>query len=366
MRLLQRYLGSAFLVSFCSALLILTFVMSLGVIFQVMNLLSRGVMWGPLLWILACGVPASLSFSIPVSAMVSTLLMFGRLSADGEITAMKSCGVGMWQIMITPLLFAALLSGLCFYINSTVSPNGFYAQSRIRRQLATTAPLKLLTAGRVVREFVDGMSVYIGAVNDNELTDVRIWDSREEGVTREIAAQRGVVMTNAPGGGVVIELHDVTVDPLYADSPGPVFCKSWSVDIGLRKSSRGGSKRPPYMTLSELIEARKSLKRGEDIVTKDEAARKMMSLTLHIQRRLVLSVSVFVFVLLGVPLGVVAHRRESSVGIGISLLLVFVFYLVVSVAESLERMPQVRPDLMIWIPVVAVVALGWWLAERSN
>ena len=41
--------------------------------------------------------------------VLSDLLLDCILEHDGEITAMKACGVGMWQIVTGPMVFAVLL-----------------------------------------------------------------------------------------------------------------------------------------------------------------------------------------------------------------------------------------------------------------
>jgi len=79
-----------------------------------------------------------------------------------------------------------------------------------------------------------------------------------------------------------------------------------------------------------------------------------------------LSGAAYVFVLLGVPLGVKAHRKESSVGVALALFLIFVFYLFVILAETLVKHPEFRPDLIIWVPVLICIELGIYLLKRFN
>ena len=61
-----------------------------------------------------------------------------------------------------------------------------------------------------------------------------------------------------------------------------------------------------------------------------------MALAVELNKRLALSLSCLTFVLLGIPLGVKAHRKESSIGVAMGLFLVFNFYLFIVVAESLK------------------------------
>jgi hypothetical protein len=46
--------------------------------------------------------------------------------------------------------------------------------------------------------------------------------------------------------------------------------------------------------------------------------------------------------------------------------LVFNFYLFIVIAETLDRHPATRPDLIIWIPVLICIELGIYLLKRFN
>ncbi|NIQ74338.1 MAG: LptF/LptG family permease, partial [Gammaproteobacteria bacterium] len=76
--------------------MVVTFVMSIGIVFKVTDLLAQGVAWKPMVRILFFGFPQAFALAIPVSTLTACLLLFGRLSADGEITAMKANGVSVW------------------------------------------------------------------------------------------------------------------------------------------------------------------------------------------------------------------------------------------------------------------------------
>jgi lipopolysaccharide export system permease protein len=241
-------------------------------------------------------------------------------------------------------------------------------QKRIRRELATMSPLKLLAEGRMVREFVDGLNLYIGRIEGDRLQDVRIWDSREAGMVREITARSGSIQTNVVGGGMQVNLKDVTISPLRPDMPGRVSCEQWIIQIPTVDAGFGtGARRPFYMTLNELRQSLEELRRRPPAeIAPAERERKAMEIKVEMNKRFVLSASCLAFVFLGVPLGIRAHRKESSIGVAMSLLLVFAFYLFVIAAESLNRHPEWRPDLIVWLPVVLAVGIGARLTRRSD
>ena len=104
MRIIHKYMTLSFLTTFLMTLFVFTFVMSIGIVFKVTDLLALGVSWKPILRILMSGLPTAMSFSIPISVLTACLLLFGRLSADGEITAMRACGIGLRQVIAGPLV----------------------------------------------------------------------------------------------------------------------------------------------------------------------------------------------------------------------------------------------------------------------
>jgi LPS export ABC transporter permease LptF len=67
-------------------------------------------------------VPLILSMTIPMSMMVGTLLAFGRLSSDMEITAFKSSGVHLFHLIVPVLVLGSALTGTMIYFNDKVLP----------------------------------------------------------------------------------------------------------------------------------------------------------------------------------------------------------------------------------------------------
>ena len=89
-------------------------------------------------------------------------------------------------------------------------------------------------------------------------------------------------------------------------------------------------------------------------------------LAVEVNKRLALALSCFSFALLGIPLGIRSHRRESSIGIGLALVLLFVFYLFIIVADAMVDRPEWRPDLIPWIPVLGSQLLGALLLYKNR
>jgi len=365
MRTLDRYILRAIVVTFLATLLVLTFVMSIGVILRVSSLLARGAPGEILLRLFLSGLPASLTFTIPISTIVSVLLVFGRLSADGEVTAMRAAGVSLYRILLSPLLFGAGLSLLCLYISSETVPLSHFEQRKSIRQLAINASLQIIEEGRFIQQF-PGISLYIGSKSGDRIYGIRIYDYREPARVRTVDAETGTLLVDTNGQDVVIELSRVRVDPVLDDRPGPGYMNAWPLRIegALRSSTTEATEGD--MTFVELQARIRDTARYFPRLEPHDLAVQRMTYVFELHRRIVLSLACLVFVALGAPLGVKTQRKESSIGVGISLGIVFAFYLFQAAGASLVRIPAAQPHLVAWIPVVLALVLAWVLVRRAN
>jgi len=150
--------------SFLVTLAVFTFVMCSAAIFKAIDLMARGLSGWVIFKVFLFNMPYILTFSIPMSVMTTALLLFSRLSFDGEITALRASGMSMWQIVAPVIIVCVGLSFLCVFLHSTVAPNSRLAREKALRELGVSAPLMLLDEGRFVDEF-PGLKIYIGKKN---------------------------------------------------------------------------------------------------------------------------------------------------------------------------------------------------------
>ena len=71
------------------------------------------------------------------------------------------------------------------------------------------------------------------------------------------------------------------------------------------------------------------------------------------------------FVLIGVPLGIRAQRRESTIGMAISLATALSYYLVVILMTSMAKNDVLHPHVLIWLPVFICFILAGRLIPKN-
>lgn len=356
-------------------LAVFTFIMYVGTFIRSIDLISSGVSGKILLQVFTFEIPFIMTFAIPMSVLTTTLLQFGRLSIDGEITAMRACGLNIRQI-ITPILFlSVVLTTLCVYMNWELGPRGHFARRKALVDLKQVDPVKLLEEGRFVKDF-PGLEIFIGNKNGEEIKDVVVRELKGGVRIRSIRAKEGTIKFDAEALAMNIELRRAYITQYDVESPQdltkardfPVekYTKRRSYDEIMSK--RNIRKKHKDQSFRELMQSIKEVETVYPELYEEREFKKLVvkrtEAMVEASKRIGLSISCFAFTLLGIPLGMKSKRKESSIGIGISLLIVLCFYLFIIIAEALTHHTELFPELIIWIPIVVSQVAAYFMLKR--
>ncbi len=372
-RVINRYMLRDFIKNFLMAVSVLTFVMYIGAVVQAIDYMARGISGLLIMKIFSLNIPFTLSFVIPMSVLTTVLLHFGRLSADGEVTAMKSCGVSLWQMAAPFLLSSVLLSGVCLYLNAELAPHSHFARRQMLRELGEEDPLALLEEGRFVNDF-PGLKIYVGKKTRTQIEDIILYQFDEKGARAEVRARSGQIRFDPEARVMEIDLEQVRLteydknDPTDLAKARTLSAESYPVVLDLRQMLQKGKihKKPSDMTFRELVDSIRHVRQAFPDIQEENVPRMRAKMAVDANQRLALSLSCFSFTLLAIPLGIRAHRKESSIGIGMALVLLFLFYLFIILSDALVDRPEWRPDMIPWIPVLGSQIIGVALLQKNR
>src|SRR3954469_544279 len=115
MKLIDRFISRELVVNVLFAIVILSLVLVVGNIFRKLLplLVNHDVPVEYLLSFIAYILPFSLIFTIPWGLLTAILLVFGRLSADNELIALRANGVSISRICVPLVAVALVCFGIC-------------------------------------------------------------------------------------------------------------------------------------------------------------------------------------------------------------------------------------------------------------
>ena len=366
MRLLNWYVTRGFLLSFAMAIGVLTFAMTGANMVKVLDFVSQGIpvsVFGKfMLYIL----PIILTFTVPWAVMVAVMLVFGRLSADNEITAMRACGVSILQIVSPILLITFLLTGLCLYLQVEVGPP-LLGKSRSMMSLAAAQqPLALFEPGRPLSYKEGSNEVVIcidDKIGDNELVGVIFCKTGPKGkIMQKINAERGTIKVNEQAQELTITMFNcIMTDHSDGGDQGAERAYSetfeFTFNYGKEANADRISTKAKYMTQRDLMAEIRRFKALNQDTTE---------LEVELNQRIAFALSPIAFLLLGMPLAIRTNRRETSIGLFISVILAGTFFLSIILCESFVKFPNMYPQYLLWLPNIIFQLLGGIMTYRIS
>ena len=370
--LLDRWLLSELIGPLVFAVALFTVLsLSVGVLFELVRQIVESNL--PVLiavQVLLQRLPSFLVLSFPMATLLATLLAYGRLSTNSELTALRSVGVTATRMIIPALVLALLMSGLTFLFNDVLVPrSNRSAEVTLRRALGkaiTTEKGDNIIYPRFGRvEEPDGSSskgllqlFYASRFQNGTMTRVTLLDFSRVGFTQMLLAEKGQwneqeakweffngqILTLTPSGSTTSADFDRY---MYPFSTAPIRIAKLPKDAN-------------NMTVAEALQAEQLLENAGDV----KGARKLQ---VRIQEKFTLPMACLVFGLIGASLGAKPNNRTSrSQGFGISVVMILVYYLLGFSFSSLGVKGTLPPLLAAWSPVLISLAGGGFLLRQAS
>jgi lipopolysaccharide export system permease protein len=385
---LHLYILRQVLATLFMTVLVFIFVLLVGnALKQVLDLLVGGqANAGLVLKAVGLLMPYVCAYSLPMGMLTAALLVFGRFSADHELTAMRASGISLVSLVLPVLLLSLVLCGFSAYVNLELEPRTRAQFKNLIAQAKFDVSSIQLPEGRYIRDF-DNVIFYVGKNNGGNLQDVTVMYLPDKtNVASTVVAKRGRVWLDEATRELHIKLFEAQAMTILSGGEKQILPTS-AGDVEIRPGSLQGklksSGKPPVdkMTLgqlraelreiegafalpptnlppAELAAAAKQMKRARNEATSP--------IRVQIQRRLASSFACFGFTLIGIPLGIRMHRRETNIGFLIALGLVMLYYTLMLIGTGLDDHPRLHPEFLVWIPNFLFQGIGVFLLWRAN
>ena len=375
MKTIERYVFFSFLSSFLLAFIVLSFVLTIGLLVQIVDYVMEGVPMPLVGEFCLLSLPETLQWSMPLALLVSSILVFSRLSSDSEIAAMRACGINLLSVVRWPVAFGAACVALGVWVNNEVVPRGHEVRRTLKAKVSVETGLSVLEPGRVIDDF-PRVKLYIGRKEGNWLHDLVVLDYSNPKFDRLITADKALVTQD--GKDVNFDLYHMTVDPM--DETHRTMARAnrfvYTMTNVIRRTKY--TKRTKDFRFGEMRERIRELAAAADAasqgrdggkdkvgeVQRDFALREMSEGRVELNKRLVFAMASLCFVMIGIPLGIRSQRRESFIGMAISLVVSLGYYLLVILMLACDSVYWIHPEVLIWLPVAICLLLAAKLMRR--
>lgn len=352
MKIIHRYILKETFWPFVFGFLFFNFILFIGVVFDLARLIF--VENAPPLKVLELimfSLPSFFDIVIPVSLLFSILLSFGRLSSDGEITALRSSGINLFQIESSVLLFGIILTLISLVFSAFLTPWCNQQYKKIYQQILMHRPLVQLKEKTIVNlgnrrlytlkldkknQRMQGIILYEFSLPDQKFPQITL-------------ARQGKIEEEKI---LLQQVKFYRFDKEYRLSQSGSFSQQIIYLYPEIKAKKGFKKDSWDMS---FIEIRKKLKE------KGLSPAEKRNLETDLQGRIAIPLATLILGILAVPLGIKVERGDKSISLGISLVVVIVYYVFFLAGSFLSKAGLLSPFLGAWIPNFILLFLGSWL-----
>lgn len=326
-------------------------------------------------------VPFACIYALPMGFITATLLVFGRFSADQELTAARAGGVSLLSLVWPVLLLSLLCCGLSAWFNMEIGPLARVQFLALKGDLMASLANSEIPEGQFIRDF-PGYIFYTEKNDDGKLQNVLIYHLKDKtNVDMTIHAERGYLNPQRAENQLVIDLYDahgVTVNGKGNNIwSSPETSYNFSPDAVTNRVTKPSIKNMTFEQLQQELLGLENLPRlvGTNSTAELKAQLQLIqqdkkdsteSVLVTMNFQMAFAFACFSFALVGIPLGIRVHRRETNVGILMALILVGVYYAFVMLGQSLAGRPEFFPHLILWMPNLVFQAVGAVLLWRAN
>lgn len=360
MKILRGYILKELAGPFFYSFVVFTFVMLIGNIIKLADLvINKGVDFLSVCKLFFYMLPWLFTFTIPMAVLTGTLLSFGRLAADNEITAMRASGISLYRLAIPLVTVGLIISLISVELNDWILPRLRFASRKLIAQIGIKNPTAYLEAGTFIKAFKNYI-IFVYGIDKNKLSNIRIYQPQEGRPTRTIIAARGE-FTSVPEKDIIrLKLVNGTSDEPNPKDPNNFYkliFKTYYMTLDLREGRDINiQKKKSDMSFVELKEEVRKLS-AEGI--------NPAPLIIEINKKMSYSFASLVFILIGIPLALMARRGEKAIGFGLSLCVIVLYYILLLGGEALSIKGVINPALGVWLPNIILGTIGLILIFRA-
>jgi lipopolysaccharide export system permease protein len=365
-RIIDRFIGSELFWPFVFGVAAFT-----SIFFATSQLLDltkqvlNGLSVGSAVELVLLSLPSVVVYTLPMSALLASLIAFSRLSSDSEIVALYASGVSLYRAIVPVVIMGIMVTGMGFVLSEFAVPQANrlseIVQARVlKEELSTDKPFSVIDTKTNSTLYVRGGL----DAKTHTMRDVTIVRYNKDIPMAVFYAREAKWKGHSWKGENEWSLSDGS---WYSLQPGDnrvsgTF-EGWTtetVKLGQTPDSIARHQRKPEnMSYTELKAHIADLQKGG--VPPDQ----MLDFEVDLHNKIAIPFAGLVFALIGAPLAVRPSRAGKSVGIGLSILIIFSYWFTWHFSSALALQGSVSPLVGAFLADILGLILGVFLIIRT-
>jgi lipopolysaccharide export system permease protein len=427
--ILFRYILKAHFIPFVFSLITLIFIFLLQFL---MKFADRLVGKGLDTWVITKLIAYNLSWMIvlvvPMATLVATLMAFGNMSQNNEVTIMKSSGISLYKMMIPPFLGSIVVAFLLFKFNNEVLPDANHQAKILMSDISRTKPTLSLEPGFFSQE-VSNYAILVRSIDQktNDLFQITIYDYSNPAKINVVTADKGKIFFSKDQTKLLMDLYngeihesDVQNTTLYRKLEFEKHIISMNADQFSFQQSGVASRGERELSVEDMRFITDSLKqlyqlykknfveetnrqlfldssynkKSKAIISQNNpdvvflralekirttkniiqsnfnrvewTQREIEKYEVEIHKKYALPVACIVFILIGAPLGVMVRKGGFGVAAGVSLFFFLIYWAFLIGGEKLSERGFFSPAAGMWAANAVLGIAGILLTIKTN
>ncbi len=383
-------------------------------------------------WVITKLIAYNLSWMVvlvvPMASLVATLMAFGNLSQNNEITIMKSSGISLYKMMFPPFIASIVVAVLLFQFNNDVLPDANHQAKILMSDISRTKPTLSLEPGFFSQE-VNNYAILVRSIdqNSNWLYQITIYDYSNGGKINVVTADSGKIFFSKDQSKLLMDLyhgeihesdiqnttmyrklefqkHIITMDgdqfsfqqsgptsrgerelsvydmQVITDSIKKVYNEA---SISFRKevdrhlfldtshidnkagNNLGSNRDLVYLRAIDKIRTTKNIV-NSNYNRMEWTKRELEKYEVEIYKKYALPGACIIFMLIGAPLGVMVRKGGFGVAAGISLFFFLIYWAFLIGGEKLSERGFFSPFIGMWAANIVLGVIGIILTIKTN
>ncbi len=171
--------------------------------------LQRGIPASIVIELFAVNLVHIAVLSVPMSLLISMLMVFGKLSANNELTAIKAGGKSIVSLLPPVVAVSGFISVIMLFFNTTVLPEANHHGSVLRSDIMRKKPAALITPKVLIKDF-PGYALMVDSVEaeTGRIFGIKIFSEEEGNKPTVTVAESGTIFMTRDESNIELTLFN--------------------------------------------------------------------------------------------------------------------------------------------------------------